>query len=318
MGMNWAGQKVLVTGGAGFVPSHVTDLLVERGADVTVIDNLQAGKTENLVDAGKRVTFLEQDIRHTDAVRNAVKGCAYVFHLAANASVPGSVKDPRYDFETNSAGTFNILEAAKEFGVNRVIYASSAAVYGEPHYVPTDENHPLQPASFYGLSKLTGERLGMMYHRMFGLGFSAIRIFNTYGPRQPRYVLADLIRKLKKNPNELEVLGTGEQVRDYSYAADTAQAFITVAECELADGEAYNVAGGNPTSIRELVALILKVMNLPDCKISYTGQSWRGDIDRLIADISKIRGIGFSPRHTLEQGIRLTIESGTIVGESEF
>lgn len=316
--MNWAGEKVMVTGGAGFVPSHVTDLLVERGAEVTVIDNLQSGKVENLASAGAGVTFLEQDIRDVDAVRRAVDGCGYIFHLAANASVPGSFKDPRYDFESNSVGTFNILEAAKDFGVKRVIYASSAAVYGEPQYVPTDENHPLQPTSFYGLSKLTGERLGMMYHRMYGLGFSAIRIFNTYGPRQPRYVLADLIRKLKKNPRELEVLGTGQQVRDYSFATDTANAFITVAECEQAIGEAYNVAGGNPTSIRELVALILKVMDLPDCRVTYTGQSWKGDIDRLIADISKIRSIGFTARRTLEEGIRATIESGTIVGESEF
>jgi UDP-glucose 4-epimerase len=316
--MNWAGERVLVTGGAGFVPSHVTDLLVGCGADVTVIDNLQAGKFENLLQVKGRVKFLEQDIRDVDAVRKAVDGCSYVFHLAANASVPGSVKDPRYDFESNAVGTFNILEAARDFGAKRVVYASSAAVYGEPQYVPTDENHPLQPTSFYGLSKLTGERLGMMYHRMYDLGFSAIRIFNTYGPRQPRYVLADLVRKLKKNPHELEVLGTGEQVRDYSYATDTASAFIAVAECEQAPGEAYNVAGGNPTSIKELVALILKVMDLPDCKITYTGQSWKGDIDRLIADIGKIRSIGFASRRTLEEGIRLTIDSGTIVGESEF
>lgn len=316
--MSWTGRKVLVTGGAGFIPSHVVDMLVERGADVTVIDNLQAGRLDNLAQSRESIRLLQHDIRDVDALRIAAEGCEFIFHLAANASVPNSLKDPRYDFETNSLGSLNVYEAAKDLGARRVIYASSAAVYGEPQYVPTDEQHPLTPASFYGESKLVGERLGMMYHRMFGLGFTAIRIFNTYGPRQPRYVLADLIRKLRRNPEALEVLGTGEQVRDYCYAADTAGAFIAAAENDSMIGGAYNIAGGNPTSIKDLVALILKVMDLPDCRITYTGQSWKGDIDRLIADISKIRATGFAPRVGLEEGIRLTIESGTIVGESEF
>jgi len=318
MPMNWAGRKVLVTGGAGFVPSHIVDALAERGAVVTAMDNLQAGVLGNLANSIDRVTFLSADLRDAGAVWRAVEGHEYVFHLGANASVPNSLKNTRYDFETNALGSFNVYEAAKDLGVTRVVYASSAAVYGEPQYVPTDEKHPLLPSSFYGESKLAAERLGMMYHRMFGLGFTAIRIFNTYGPRQPRYVLADLIRKLKKNPNELEVLGTGNQIRDYCFVSDTAGAFIAAAENEQTNGDAYNISGGNPVSIRELVGIILRVMDLPDCKVTYTGQSWKGDIDRLEADISKIRAAGFVPSVPLEQGIRLTIESGTITGESEF
>lgn len=316
--MNWAGRKVLVTGGAGFVPSHVVDSLVERGAVVTAMDNLQAGVGDNLAGSVGRAVFVNADLRDADAVRRAVEGQEYVFHLGANASVPNSFKNPRYDFETNALGSFNVFEAAKDLGVTRVIYASSAAVYGEPQYVPTDEKHPLLPTSFYGESKLAAERLGMMYHKMFGLGFTAIRIFNTYGPRQPRYVLADLIRKLKRNPRELEVLGTGKQIRDYCFVSDTAGAFIAAAENEQMNGDAYNISGGNPVSISELVGIILKVMDLPDCKVTYTGQSWKGDIDRLVADISKIRAAGFAPSVALEDGVRLTIESGTITGESEF
>lgn len=232
--------------------------------------------------------------------------------------MPRSVKEPRFDFETNAVGSFNVYEAANKAGVKRVIYASSAAVYGEPQHVPTDENHPLNPLSFYGVSKLAGERVGFMFNRMYGMGFTAIRIFNTYGPRQPRYVIADLIRKLRKNPRELEVLGTGEQVRDYSFVDDTAGAFIAAAENESMNGDAYNIAGGNPTSIRQLVDIILDVMDIKGCKVTYTGQSWKGDIDRLIADISKIRATGISPRTGLAEGIRRAIESGTIVGESEF
>jgi len=316
--MDWNGVPALVTGGAGFVPSHIVDLLVERGAKVTVLDNLQAGREENLEGVRSRITFLRGDVRDRDTARKAVAGQAYVFHLAANASVPGSVRDPRYDFETNSLGTFNVLEAAREAGVGRVVYASSAAVYGPPEYVPTDERHRLQPTSFYGISKLNGEQLGIMFHRMYDLGFSAVRIFNTYGPRQPRYVLADLIRKLLRNPRELEVLGTGRQVRDYAFATDTAGAFLAVAASDELNGEACNIAGGNPVSIRELVAILLEVMDLPDCQVRYTGQSWKGDIDHLEADITKIRRAGYAPRVTLKEGIRRTIESGTIVGESEF
>ncbi len=316
--MDWTGKRVLVTGGAGFVPSHIVDLLVERGATVTVLDNFQAGVLSNLEHLDGRYEFLEADVRDVDAVRKAVSGKDVVYHLAANASVPGSVRDPRYDLESNSVGTFNVMEAARAEETPRVIYASSAAVYGNPRTVPTDEEHRLDPTSFYGLSKLNGERIGLMFHRMYDVGFTAIRIFNTYGPRQPRYVLADLIRKLRRDPEKLEVLGTGQQIRDYSFATDTAGAFLAVAEADAANGEVYNISGGNPISIRDLVGVILEVMELPDCRVSYTGQSWKGDIAHLEADISKIRALGFRPTVPLSEGIRRTIESGTIVGESEF
>lgn len=316
--MDWSGVPALVTGGAGFVPSHIVDALVARGARVTVLDNLQAGRKENLAGVLDRITFHHGDIREPELVRGIVAGNEYVFHLAANASVPGSVRDPRYDFETNSMGTFNVLEAARDAGVRRVIYASSAAVYGPPEYVPTDEQHRLQPTSFYGLSKLNGEQLGLMFHRMFDLGFSSVRIFNTYGPRQPRYVLADLVRKLMRNPDELEVLGTGKQVRDYAFATDTAGAFLAVAGSDALNGEACNISGGNPVSIRELVSIILEVMELPNCRVRYTGASWKGDIDHLEADLTKIREAGYAPKVTLTEGIRRTVESGTIIGESEF
>ncbi|MDP6801731.1 MAG: NAD-dependent epimerase/dehydratase family protein [Gemmatimonadota bacterium] len=316
--MDWNGARALVTGGAGFVPSHIVDALVAEGAVVTVLDNMQAGRMENLAEVTDRITFLQEDVRDAESVRSAVEGQDFVFHLAANASVPGSVRDPRYDLESNALGTLNVMEAAKESGVRRVVYASSAAVYGPPESVPTDESHRLRPTSFYGLSKLYGEQLGFMYHRLFGVSFSAVRIFNTYGPRQPRYVLADLVRKLMKNPHELEVLGTGEQVRDYAFATDTAGAFLTVAADEDLNGKACNVSGGQAISIRDLVSIILEVMDLPDCRVRYTGESWKGDIDHLEADISRIGKAGYAPSTLLADGIRRTIDSGTIVGESEF
>ncbi|MBZ0266606.1 NAD-dependent epimerase/dehydratase family protein [bacterium] len=316
--MEWSGVRALVTGGAGFVPSHIVDRLVERGAVVTVLDNLQAGREENLAGVRDRITFVKGDIRDAGVVRELVAGQDYVFHLAANASVPGSVRDPRYDFETNSMGTFQVLEAARDTTVKRVLYASSAAVYGPPREVPTPESHRLDPTSFYGLSKANGEQLGLLFHRMFDVPFTAVRIFNTYGPRQPRYVLADLIRKLLKNPKELTVLGTGNQIRDYAYATDTAAAFLAVAEADELNGLPVNTSGGNPVSIRELVAMILDVMELPHCRVTYTGESWKGDVDHMEADLARIRAAGFAPRVSLRDGIRRTIESGTITGDSEF
>ncbi|MFA4701982.1 SDR family NAD(P)-dependent oxidoreductase [Pyrococcus kukulkanii] len=301
-------KNILVTGGAGFIGSHLVDELVEIGANVIVVDNLKDGTLENLKESIDRIKFYDTDVRDYQRIKEILESHSVevVFHLAANANVPYSVKHPEYDFETNAVGTFNILKASLDTDVKKVIYASSAAVYGEPEYTPIDEKHPLNPISPYGASKLAGERLGFAYYKTYGLPFVAMRIFNTYGPRQRRYVMYDLIQKLKRNPKELEVLGTGEQVRDYCYVKDTVRAFILAAESSKSTGEAYNIAGGNPISIKELVDLILEVMGLKGItKVHYTGQSWKGDIKTLIADISKIKkDLGFKPKYALKDGIR--------------
>lgn len=306
--MSWNGTKALVTGGAGFVASHIVDMLVAAGARVTVVDNLRAGTMANLTQVAADIEFMDIDIRDADSMMRAAKGQDMAFHLAANASVPNSFHDPRYDFETNSLGTLNLLEAARLNGVGKIVYASSAAVYGEPLYVPVDEAHTLNPCSLYGCSKLSAERLGFMYGSMFGLGFTAIRIFNTYGPRQPRYVLADLLRKLRSDPSKLEVLGDGTQIRDYSYVRDTARAFLLAAESDESAGEVYNISGGNPISIRDLVSLLLRSVGLSGTEVCYTGQSWAGDITRLVANIDKIRDLGHVPRFSLEMGLQEMVE----------
>ena len=191
-----------------------------------------------------------------------------------------------------------------------MIYASSAAVYGEPLYTPIDEKHSLNPISPYGASKLAGEKLGFAYYHTYGIPFVSMRIFNTYGPRQPRYVMFDFSEKLKKNPNKLEVLGTGEQIRDYCYVTDTANAFILAAENEEAVGEAFNVAGGNPISIKELAELMVRILGLEGkTEIYYTGKSWKGDIIRLVADINKIKSkLRFRQKVKLEDGILILNE----------
>lgn len=301
--MNLTGARALVTGGAGFIGSHVVDQLLERGASVTVLDNLITGRTRNLEAVRNHIEVVEGDIRDRGLVEEVVRGRDLIFHFAANADVPKSVEEPAYDFETNAGGTFNLLAACRSSDVRRIIYASTAAVYGTPQYTPMDEQHPCRPVSPYGASKYAGERLGFAFRETYGLPFTAFRIFNTFGPRQPRYVMYDLFRKLQNDSRTLEVLGTGEQVRDYCYVADTAKAFVDVSADDITEGEVYNLSGGRSISIRNLVALILEAHGSNGTKVYYTGKSWPGDIVHLEADISKIRTFGFAPTVGLEEGL---------------
>jgi UDP-glucose 4-epimerase len=300
----WPGTQVLVTGGAGFIGSHLVDRLVRAGARVRVLDNLQAGREANLTQSRREIDFRVADLRDPDAVARAVQGCAIIFHIGANASVPASVNDRDYDFRTNTLGTYHIADAAIRHGVRRVVFASTAAVYGPPRYTPIDEAHPLDPISPYGASKLAAERLLVAYARTFDLELTAVRIFNTYGPRQPRYVAYDLMMKLARDPHRLEVLGTGEQKRDYAYIDDTVSAILMGGEASVTEPLIYNIAGGRTVTIRELVGLILHTLNLEHTEVVYGLPSWKGDIEILSGDITRLRGLGWVPTVTLEEGLR--------------
>ncbi len=290
-------KDVLVTGGAGFIGSHMVERLYEEGADVSVFDNLSAGTLANL---HVQCKFIKGDLRDEASVRKALERVDVIFHFGANASVPFSVDNPSYDFETNALGTFNILNAALKSDVKKIVYASTAAVYGEPRQIPIPETHPLEPISPYGASKLAAERMGFAFKETYGMDFAAVRIFNTYGPRQPRYVMYDFIHKLRKNPSVLEVLGTGEQVRDYCYVSDMVEAFLLVAE---KGNGVYNAAGGSPVSIKALAELMVSIIS-PDAEIRYGGNTWRGDINTLYADIARLKKLGFAPKVGFEEGVK--------------
>lgn len=303
---NLNNKKILVTGGAGFIGSHLVDKLVKLCAKVTVIDNLQAGKKENLKQSWSKINFNKGDIRDENLIKKVVKGQDLIFHIAANASVPYSVENPEYDFQTNVVGTYNLLKYAVKYNIEKFIYASSAGVYGEPVYVPMDEKHPTNPISPYGATKLAGEKMGLAYHHTYDLNFISLRIFNTYGPRQGRYVLYDFLLKLNKNRNYLEILGEGEQQRDFSYIADTVRAFILVA-IKNTSHRIYNVSGGRSITIKELAFILLDILNFKNTKIIFTKKSWVGDIAILVGNISRIKQIGFKPETILEDGIKKTI-----------
>jgi len=282
------------------------DRLLELGSNVTVVDNLSFGKKENV---NEGASFKLVDVRDYETLKAVMSETRpdIVYHLAATATTKESAMgwhDPVVDYQVNAVGTLNVLRSVVDVGLSSyVIHTSSAAVYGEPKYIPIDENHPMNPISPYAINKLTGEKYAYAYFREQGVPTIILRLFNAYGPRQPRYVMFDLLKKLKQNPYEMEVLGTGKQIRDYCYISDVVDAFILLVE-KNAIGEAFNVGSGYPTSITELVKRMLKILNLEGkTKIRYTGKSWKGDITRWVANISKIRKLGFKPKVSLSDGI---------------
>jgi len=282
----WTGKPVLVTGGAGFIGSHLAEALVEAGAEVTVLDDFSSGRRENLAPVRERIRLIEADVRDRETVRAATRGRQVVFHLAANADVPRSVREPDLDFETNLVGSFNVLRGCVEFGA-RAVAASSAAVYGPPRYLPIDEEHPLRPISPYGAAKVGMEQLGFAYAAVHGLQFTPVRIFNTFGERQRHYVMVDLLRKLAENPNQLEVLGTGAQSRSYCHVSDACRLLMRVAESDATPGRAVNLSGDHLLSIRQLAELLVDLLDLRGrTSLRFTGESWPGDIDNLSGDAS--------------------------------
>lgn len=269
------------------------------------LDNFAAGERENLEHLKDKIEIVDMDIRD-EAIAELIKRQDVVIHMAGNADVPISVEKPDYDFQNNVIGSYNVLKACLGSNVQKIVFASSAAVYGEPKHTPMDEEHPLHPRSPYGAAKLAIERLGVAYYVTFDLPFTAIRIFNTYGERQPRYVMYDLLRKLYNDPTRLEVLGTGEQIRDYSYATDTAHCFLLATRNDCSVGQVYNVGGGKPISIRDLVCRLIDTLGLKNVDVTFTGKSWRGDINTLVGDISTAKKeLGFQPAVSIEDGISL-------------
>ena len=300
---------ILVTGGNGFIGSHIVDYLITEGyKNVLSIDNLSGSNYGKMININPKCEYIFGDISVAgvlDAIfkKHPVK---YIFHIAANGNVPYSNEFPLVDFNSNALGTFNVYNASLKNNVEKVIFASTAAVYGVPKNVPVSETEPLNPISNYGLTKLYGEKLAIAYYHTYGLKTNVIRIFNTYGPRQPRYVLFDFINKLSKSKLNLEVLGNDEQVRDYAYISDTVEAFYNVM-LSSNHGEVYNISGGNPINLKYLISSISDILEI-NPQITYTGKSWPGDLQVLHANISKIKNdIGFAPKVSIAEGLKISV-----------
>ncbi|WP_054842201.1 GDP-mannose 4,6-dehydratase [Vulcanisaeta distributa] len=311
-------MRVLVTGGAGFIGSFLTERLVEMGFDVVVIDNLSSGGDLNrLKDVIDRVRFIKDDLK-SPSNPGAFQGVDTVFHLAANPEVRVSVTEPRIHFDENVLVTFNVLELSRKYGgVKTVVYASSSTVYGDAKTIPTPEDHPIQPISVYGAAKAAGEVMCGTYARLYGINCVILRYANIVGPRLRHGVVYDLLMKLKKNPEELEVLGDGTQEKSYLYITDTISATLMAWEYAVKNGGiyTYNIGNWDSISVRDIVSIVIRASGF-NPRINYKPATpdgrggWPGDVKRMLLSIDKIvREVGWRPSMSSREAIELTAKS---------
>lgn len=302
--------RYLVTGGAGFIGSHIAEALVGRGDEVRVLDNLSTGKLENLAGIAGRFEFLEGDIRDLATCRRAVEGVAAVFHEAALASVVRSVEDPLLCNAVNVTGTLNLLVAARDAGAGSVVLASSSAVYGDDETLPKVEGREGRPLSPYGASKLFDEKYGQAFHALHGLNAVALRYFNVFGPRQDPLseyaaVIPLFIARILGGGRPT-IYGDGEQSRDFIHVADVVRANLAAAGSADAAGEALNVASGAGTTVNGLLAAVNRALGTKVEPIHAPPRP--GDILHSTADISKARRrLGFAPSLSFVDGLEATI-----------
>ncbi len=303
--------KYLVTGGAGFIGSHIAETLVEAGHEVRVLDNLSTGKQENLRAFRSRCGFIEGDVRDTDTVADAVKGVDYVIHQAALASVPRSIKDPTSSNQVNVQGTLNLLLAAKEHGIKRVIYASSSSVYGDSETLPKSEGMPPSPRSPYAVSKLAGELYCRVFADVYGLPTTCLRYFNVFGPRQdPNSQYSAVIPLFVKALFEgvpPTIFGDGEQSRDFTYVENVVAANIAACESNSPGGEVYNVACGERYSLNTLYDKLKKIVGV-DIQPEFA-QPRPGDVKHSQADTRAIEeGLGYRVGVGFDEGLTRTVD----------
>ncbi|MCL1971034.1 MAG: GDP-mannose 4,6-dehydratase [Candidatus Bathyarchaeota archaeon] len=295
-------KKIMVTGGAGFIGYHLSKTLSTFTDNLTIYDNLSTGKIENVTDVPKS-KFIKGDILDQKTL-NTQEKTDLIYHLAAQVVVPYSMENPLDDFNTNAKGTLCVLEKARKDDA-KVIFASSAAVYGNPSIFPTPENYGFHPFSCYGLSKVVGEQYCQMYREQYGLNITITRFANVYGPRC-HGVIHDFIDKLAKNPNKLEIIGTGQQCRDFIHVSDVVDALIKIGTMDNVDGKVYNLGFGKTTSILELSNMILTILNLQNkTVVSTTNVSWPGDVTKIWFDITNAKKeLNWQPKVTLEDNIK--------------
>jgi UDP-glucose 4-epimerase len=305
--------NALVTGGAGFVGSHLVDALLSCQCSVRALDNLSTGYLENikhLIGSTSRFNFVEGDVRDFDVCVEQTKDIDVVFHEAAQINPVTAVEKPFYDFEINAKGTLNMLEAAHKNGVKKFIFASTN-VYGDPKYLPIDENHPIDLLSPYAAAKLSGEAYCIVYSRTYGLETVRLRNTNIYGPRQRTKsesgATAIFMEKAIRD-ERFTIFGDGTKTRDFVYISDVVNANMLAAQKDGISGEVFNVGVGKETSINQLAEIVLKTLGKQELSPLY-GPPRDADFSRCIADTSKARRIlGYEPRVSIEEGVQKTLE----------
>ena len=282
--MNWKQQTVLVTGGAGFIGSHLCHALQERDASVVVLDNFSTGNNKNLSEISKDITVVDGSVTDETAVEEAMTGCDTVIHQAFPYGQSGMGLDDQY-IDTGIDGTFNVLERAVREDIDKVVYASSVAVYGVQEYVPLDEEHQTEPFLPYGTTKLAGEQYCRNFAQLYGLDTVSLRYFYAYGPRYAQFghnaLMAFLSRALDGKP--LHVYGDGTQVRDYTYISDIVSGTLAATTADTSDGRAYNISHGTGVTIQDLAELVREV-----CQVDVEIQNVEPDHSRFSDDYCQI------------------------------
>jgi UDP-glucose 4-epimerase len=299
-------MKTLVTGGAGFIGSHLCELLLARGHEVVALDSLVCGRMANVksFENHPRFRFVQADIRDHEPLRPAFRGIDWVFHLAGLADIVPSIEQPANYYSTNVTGTFHVLECAREHGVKRLVYAASSSSYGIPDVYPTPETSPIQPQYPYALTKYMGEELVLHWAQTYKLPALSLRLFNVYGPRSRTTgtygAVFGVFLAQKLNGKPFTVVGDGTQTRDFTYVTDVTEAFLCAAESDHS-GEAMNIGSGNHYSVNRLVELL-------GGDVSYIPKR-PGEPDCTFADVTKIkRLLGWEAKVSFEEGVRRMFE----------
>jgi len=312
--LNLTGSHVLVTGGAGFIGSHLTERLLEMGAYVTVFDRFDRfyrGKESNLVAASNSPGFrlIEGDILDRDKLDSAMKDVDVVFHEAGQAGVGFSIENPRATNDVNVDGTLNVLWSARKNGVKRLVNASSSSIFGKPDYLPMDESHPAHPTSPYGVSKLAAEQYARVFHKVYGMYVVSLRYFSVYGPRgRPDQVIHRFTEELAQDRPPL-ISGDGSHTRDFTHVSDVVAATTSAAESEGIGGEVFNIGFGKRTSISELAEKLIALMGRNGKVRPLYVEESKGDFPDTQADNRKAQKLlGWRPKVSLDEGLKDYVE----------
>ena len=307
-------MKALVTGGAGFIGSHLVDRLIVEGWKARVVDNLSSGRMENLVHHknNPNVEIVIGDLKNPETCLKVTKNVDAVFHYAANPEVRVSTTTPEIHFNENIVATFNLLEAMRKNDVRELVFASSSSIYGEPEKIPVKEDAPIRPVSVYGASKAACENLIHAYSKLYGIKAVVLRYANVIGPRLRHGVIWDFIVKLRRNPSELEILGDGKQVRSYIYVDDAVEATLLTWKKNTSSFSVYNIASEDWIMVKEVADIVVKTLRLKNVKYVYKpllyGVGWLGDVKKIALDITKLKELEFKPRMNSSTAVRYAAE----------
>jgi UDP-glucose 4-epimerase len=305
-------MRCFVTGGAGFIGSHLVDRLIEKGYSVTVFDNLSSGRAEFLKHHTRNIKFVQSDLLDLQSVLASMKNHDAVFHLAANPDARLGLEHTDLDLKQETIATYNVLEAMRKNGLKKIVFSSSGTIYGETPVIPLAEDYgPVLPISLYGAGKVASEGLISAFCYTFGMQGWIYRFANVVGDRGTHGVIFDFIHKLKKNPRELEILGDGTQEKPYIHVQECIDGILFGFEHSHDKVNVFNLGCDSSTDVTTIAHVVIKAMNLTNVKIRYTGgdRGWPGDVPQVRFNCDKINALGWKARYTSDEAVRMTVDA---------